>query len=241
MEALKTMREAWHAYRPHVARLLIGTALLTILLFVLGMFAFLPAMGLFVFTDSALVFISLTLFSLFFLIALGMSGVFIGGYMQFVSHSYGIVKKGKASSDERPDIQAMLTFVKDAQPIALLSYACAAALFLIIGIPFFYTGSAMAAVLAIPFMAMFLFFTGFAPYLAIFDGAMPAEAWGRSFELAVKNFWQWLFLLVLLVVITAVLLIIPVVGPVILFILAPWMVLSKIGFYKGALATMEQA
>ena len=236
MEALGSMRNAWQAYRSHSARLIIGTAILFVILFGLGMFAFLPALGLFVFMDSALVFISLSVFSLFVLIALGASGVFIGGYMQFLSQVYGVVKKGKASSDERPDLRLIVTFAKDAEPIALLSYACGFALVLMFGIPFFYTGSTMAVILAIPLAGVFLFFTGFAPLLAIFEGTMPAEAWGRSFELVVKNFWQWLFLLVILGSVAVVLFVIPIVGPTILFLLVPWMVLSKIGFYKEALA-----
>lgn len=226
METIKVMRAAWQDYTSHTARLLVGTAALLVVLVLLALFAFVPVLGLFVFRDPLAIFASLSLSSLFALIAIGVAGVFVGGYIRFAAQAHG-------RGNTRPDIAALFLAARGGGPSALLFYAYAAALALMVGVPYFCANSLDSLYFSLPLAAVFMFFTSFAPCAAALDDALPRVAWAESFEMAVKKFWKLLWLYVALGAIALVLTLIPVVGPVLLFMLAPWMALCKIHAYNA--------
>ena len=239
MDAINAMKKAWKAYRSNAPRLIIGTAVLLVMMVLLVMFAFLPLLGLFVFTDPVFVFTSLSLFSLFTIVALGVAGVLCAGYIRFVSQAFGISyseasKKKKVRADENPDFMTIFRFAsREGKNSALLAYSCVLALAIIFGVPLLFAPPLQAFVLALPFALVFLFFTVVAPPITVFKNVTPAESWGKSFEFAVDNFKQLLVLTVLMGVLFVVLALIPFVGPAAVFVLLPWFALSKIAFYQG--------
>ncbi|MCK4326843.1 MAG: hypothetical protein KAW41_00015 [Candidatus Diapherotrites archaeon] len=239
MNALTAMKKAWQAYRSNAARLIIGTAILLVAIVLLVMFAFLPLLGLFVFSNPEMVFISLSLFSLFVIVALGVAGVLCAGYIRFTSQAYGITyaeasKKKRVRADEKPDFMTIFKFAsREGKNAALLAYACAFALLVIFGVPYICTSSLDAVLLALPFALVFLFFVMLAPPITVFEKKPPLEAWAKSFEFALNNFPQQLLLTAVMGLIFLVLAVIPFVGPVVLFALMPWFALSKVAFYRG--------
>ncbi|MFC2174827.1 hypothetical protein ACFLQ2_03060 [archaeon] len=239
MDAMKAMKKAWKAYQANAARLIIGTAILLVALVLLVMFAFLPLLGLFVFTDSLLVFISLSFFSLFTIVALGVAGVFCAGYIRFVSQAYGISydeasKKKHVRADERPDFMTIFRFAsREGKNAALLTYAITLALAIIFGVPYFLTSSVGALLVAAPFALVLLFFLMVAPPITVFKATPPLEAWKASFQFTVKHFWQLIALVCMMGALFLALLAIPVAGLVAIFALLPWFALSKVAFYRG--------
>lgn len=235
MKAVAVMKDAWRAYKPNFARLVIGTAVFLIVLVLLGIFSFIPLLLPAVFSGNAMLFLSLSLFSLFMLVAVGIAGLFVHGYIQFVSqaHSSDTGHSGKKpGASGTPSVMAMMKSSFEGKQMALLAYAFAAGIIIIFAVPYFYTSSIMSLVLAVPFAALFLFFTGLSPCVTAFERLSPLEAWGKSFELVVGNFWQFLGLCVVMAIIAIALSAIPIVGPVLLFVLVPWIALSHIMFYK---------
>jgi len=236
MKAVDVMKDAWQAYKLNFARLVIGTAITLIVFSVLAVFVFLPLLLTVVFTSNAMLFLSLSLFSLFTLIAIGVAGLFIHGYMHFASQAYGSspkkAKKGGSPPGEKLSFMAIANSAAGGKQLALLAYAFVAALLIIFAVPYFYTSSPLSILFAVPFAALFLFFTGLSPCAAAFEKLPPLEAWGKSFELVTKHFWQFLGLSVILGIISISLSIIPIAGPVLLFLLIPWISLSFMGFYK---------
>ncbi len=216
------MQGAWHAYKASFARLIIGTAVLLIAYVLLVMFSFLPLLLTAVSASRGMLFFSLSLFSLFALVAIGVAGLFFHGYLKFLS---------RAST--RPSFITILKDAASGKRMAALAYAFVASLVVIFAIPYFYTSSSLSLLLAAPFAAAFLFFTALSPCVVIFGKLQPLEAWGKSFELVVASFWQFLWLSVILCVIGIAVLVIPAVGPALLFVIFPWMVLSYERFYEG--------
>ena len=229
MEAITIMKEAWKDYKLNFPRLIIGTAIMSVAVSVLALFAFLPLLLATVFTGNTALFIVLSLFSLSTIIAIGVSGLFSHGYLHFISQAAG---KHKQKSKDRMSFMIIANSAASGRWMAVLAYAFAAALFFMLAVPYLYTSSASSLIFAVPLAAVFLFFTALSPYVTAFENIPPLEAWGKSFELSVEHFWQLLELSVVMLIVIIVLAIIPIIGPAMLFLAVPWVLLSFFGFYK---------
>ena len=107
-----------------------------------------------------------------------------------------------------------------------------AALFIIVAIPYFFTSSTLSIMMALPFALVFLAAVAFSPCFASFEKLPPLEAWGKSFELIITDIEGAVSMLVIFGIISPILILIPIIGPVLFFLAVPWMSLAFVTLYK---------